>query len=81
MLPATTNIHDRGVSWRVGVVHGGKTSFDGTEPVRTGIDGRPAALALAEELMESYEREVRGGGRELTDVIADRLVPAVRRVD
>jgi len=81
VLPETQNIHDRQERWRVGVVHGGKTNFEGREPIRTGIPDRQRALTLAEEFMTGYEQRVRPGEMTLDALVVDCCEPAVKRIE
>ncbi|PSP56434.1 hypothetical protein BRC72_12270 [Halobacteriales archaeon QH_7_66_36] len=80
VLPETQHVRRRDDRWRVGVVHGGGENFEGSEPIRTNLDDRPAALSLAESFMAGY-REVREGGRTLTGLLTDCCEPAIRRRD
>ena len=81
VLPETQNVRDQRERWRVGVVHGGKTNFEGREPIRTGIPDRQGALALAAEFMTGYERRVRSGETTLDALLVDCCEPAVKRIE
>ena len=81
VLPETQNVHDRSEQWRVGVVHGGKTNFEGTDPIRTGIADRSGALAVAEEFMLGYESRVQSGEQTPEALLAECCKPAVERVE
>lgn len=81
VLPETQNIHDREERWRVGLVHGGKTNFEGAEPIRTGIADRSGALAVAEEFMTGYESRVQSGEQTLDALLTACCEPAVERVE
>ncbi|MFB6117788.1 hypothetical protein [Halosegnis sp.] len=76
VLPETTAA-DSDNRWRVGLVRGGKTNFVASEPIRTGLSDRAAALSLAEQFMTGYH-EVRAGERLLSALLADCCEPAVR---
>lgn len=81
VLPETQNVHDREERWRVGVVHGRRTNFEGAEPIRTGIADRSGALEVAETFMTGYESRVQSGEQTLDALLTECCEPAVERVE